>query len=447
MPQSQSSLQRLATAPVGRLLWQYSLPAVVGMVVMALYNVVDRVFVGQVVGPEAIAGMALTFPLMNIATAVGVLVGAGASARVSIALGARKIKSAELILGNAVTLTVINGIIYISLFIAYLDTILDLFGAGAATMPYAREYMLWVLPGMWLTNVAFGLNNIMRSSAYPTRAMMTMIIGAVTNVALDCVFVLWLDWGMAGAALATDLAMAASSVFVIWHFFKPGVNLRFRRHTFGLKIQTVAAIISIGAAPAVVNLAACLVNALVNRALADHGGDMAIGAAGIFVTATSLMVTIVLGISMGLQAVLGYNYGAGLFGRLRKAFWLAVGVSTLICTLGSLMGMVFPEIVARAFTKSEFLIDTTRVCLRHALWAFSVVGFQIISTTLFQSIGAPGKATLLGLVRQVIFLIPLMMLLPRYLGVEGVWLSFPISDLLATIVTAALVFKQFKNFA
>lgn len=438
-------IDNLATRPVGRLLWEYSLPAVVGMLVMALYNVVDRIFIGQVVGPEAIAGLALTFPIMNITTAIGVLVGVGASTRISIAMGRSDRNEAGLLLGNAATLTFINAAAYIAVFAVFMEPMLRAFGAGDITLPYAASYMYWVLPGLLLTNVAFGLNNVLRATGYPRRAMMTMVIGAVTNVVLDAIFVLWLDWGMVGAAIATDISMAVSAWFVLAHFFRKDVNLSFHRGTFGLRLPVILSMVSIGAAPCVVNVASCLVNALINRSLVAHGGDMAIGAAGIFVTFTSLLVTLVLGISMGLQPILGYNYGAGRLERLKKAFWLAAGVSTIVCTVGWAIGMSIPAVVARAFTSDDFLIESTVVCLRHAMWAFFVVGVQIITTTFFQSIGAPARAMLLSLSRQVIFLIPLMLWLSDAYGVEGVWLSFPISDICATIITFVLVIPAFRQ--
>ncbi len=438
-------IDNLATKPVGRLLWEYSLPAVVGMLVMALYNVVDRIFIGQVVGPEAIAGLALTFPIMNITTAVGVLVGVGSSTRISIAMGRGDRHGASLLLGNAATLTFINAAAYIAVFAVFMDPILRAFGAGDITLPYARSYMYCVLPGLLLTNVAFGLNNVLRATGYPRRAMMTMIIGALTNVVLDAILVLWLDMGMAGAAIATDIAMAVSAWFVVAHFFKKDVTLHFSRGTFGLRLGVVMSMLSIGAAPCIVNVASCLVNVLINRSLVAHGGDMAIGAAGIFVTVTSLIVTVVLGICMGLQPIIGYNYGAGRFDRLKRAYWLAVAVSTLICTVGWAIGLGIPSVVARIFTTDQFLIDSTVVCLRHAMWAFIVVGFQVISTCFFQSIGAPARAMILSLARQVIFLIPLMLWLSDAYGVEGVWLSFPISDLCATVVTFLLIIPAFRQ--
>lgn len=352
---------------------------------------------------------------------------------------------ASLLLGNAATLTFINAAAYIAVFAVFMDPILRAFGAGDITLPYARSYMYCVLPGLLLTNVAFGLNNVLRATGYPRRAMMTMIIGALTNVVLDGILVLWLDMGMTGAAIATDIAMAVSAWFVVAHFFKKDVTLHFSRGTFGLRLGVVMSMISIGAAPCIVNVASCLVNVLINRSLVAHGGDMAIGAAGIFVTVTSLIVTVVLGICMGLQPIIGYNYGAGRFDRLKRAYWLAVAVSTLICTVGWAIGLGIPSIVARIFTTDQFLIDSTVVCLRHAMWAFIVVGFQVISTCFFQSIGAPARAMILSLARQVIFLIPLMLWLSDAYGVEGVWLSFPISDLCATVVTFLLIIPAFRQ--
>ena len=441
----QERFYELGHAPLGRLLWKYSLPSIVGMLVMALYNVVDRIFIGQVVGPEAIAGMTITFPIMNITTAIGVLVGVGASARISIALGEGNDGLAARILGNAATLTIINGAIYIALIGWQLEGLLRLFGAGDATLPYAYSYMIWVLPGLLLTNITFGLNNVLRATGYPVKAMYTMFIGALVNVVLDAVLVLWLGYGMVGAAIATDIAMAVSGWFVVAHFLKPHVTVRFRRGTFGLCGAIVLGIISIGIAPSIINVASCFINAIINRALASYGGDMAIGAAGIFVTVSSLMVTLVLGMCMGLQPILGYNYGCRNYRRLRRAFMLACGAATAACIAGSTAAMIWPAAVARAFTTSDFLVEQTVVCLRHALWAFSIVGFPIVATCFYQSVGAPVKSLVLSLCRQVIFLIPLMLWLPSRYGVEGVWLSFPLSDLLAFAVAMVMIVHSFRH--
>ena len=438
-------LEKLGERPVGRLLWEYSVPAVVGMLVMALYNVVDRIFIGQWVGPDAIAGLAVTFPIMNLATAIGVLVGVGSSSRVSIVLGAGDRPHAELILGNAFTLTMVNAAIYILVFTVFIDPMLHAFGASDVTAPYGREYMLALMPGLLLTNIAFGFNNIMRASGYPKKAMATMLLGAVVNVVLDPLFIKVFDMGILGAAIATDIAMAASAWFVMWHFMRPDVSLRFLRGTFRLDWGVIVSIVSIGAAPALVNAASCAVNAIVNRSLAEWGGDRAIGAAGIMVTFTSLLVTVVLGICQGMQPIVGYNYGARKFHRLKRAYWLAVAAATVVTVVGQLVGTIIPSVVARAFTTDADLIAASDYALRTCLVWFWAVGFQIISTAFFQSIGKAGKSIFLSLSRQVIFLIPLLLWLPGEFGLLGVWVSFPLSDVVATIATAALMMWQFRH--
>ncbi len=438
-------LEELADRPVGRLLWQYSVPAVVGMLVMALYNVVDRIFIGQWVGPDAIAGLAVTFPIMNLATAIGVLVGVGASSRVSIVLGGGDRRQAEMLLGNAMTLTLVNAGIYILVFSIFIDEMLGAFGASEATLPYGREYMLTLMPGLLLTNIAFGFNNIMRASGYPKRAMATMLLGAVVNVMLDPIFIRVFDMGIVGAAIATDVAMAASAWFVLAHFARRDVSLRFHRGTYGLRWSIIWGIVSIGAAPALVNAASCAINAIVNRSLGEWGGDRAIGAAGIMITFTSLLVTVVLGICQGMQPIIGYNYGAGQMHRLKRAYWLAVGVSSLITLAGAVFGLFFPSAVARAFTSDPDLIAASDQALSLCLLCFPFVGFQVISTAFFQSIGKAGKSIFLSLSRQVIFLIPLLLWLPGCFGLAGVWGSFPISDFAATVATAGMIAWQFGH--
>ncbi|MDE7458020.1 MAG: MATE family efflux transporter, partial [Muribaculaceae bacterium] len=403
------NLNILGTASVGRLLWQYSLPTVVGLLVMSLYNVVDRIFIGRGVGAEAISGLAITFPVMNLTTALGVLVGAGATARISIFLGRKELDRASMVLGNAFVLLLINAIIYISFFGIYIDPILRAFGASDITLPYARDFILWMLPGLLMTNLAFGFNNIMRASGYPRRAMMTMILGALINLALAPLFIFTFGLGIKGAAIASDIAMTCSMIFVMAHFLRRDVTLHFTPGTYRLKWKIVIGIISIGAAPALVNAASCFINVIINKSLLKYGGDTAIGAAGIFSTYTSLIVMIIIGICQGMQAIIGYNYGAGRLDRLKRTFWLATAVTTGICTAGSLIGLCFPSLIAKAFTSDRYLVDVTVDCLTHALLAFAVVGFQIVSTTFFQSIGSVGKSIFLSLARQVIFLIPLLM--------------------------------------
>lgn len=441
------NLNELAQAPVGRLLWRYSLPAVTGMLVMSLYNVVDRIFIGQGVGPEAIAGLAVTFPVMNVTTALGVLVGAGASARVSILLGQRRHDEAERTLGNSLTLLVIFATCYMAAFYAFLDPVLRLFGASDATLPYARDFVSYLLPGLFMTNLAFSLNNIMRASGYPALAMATMIIGAVVNAAIAPIFIFVLGWGIKGAAIATDIAMTVCAIFVFAHFLRRGTTLRFRRGTFRLHASTTLPIVAIGAAPSLINFAAGFINIIINKTLLHYGGDMAIGAAGIFTTFAALLTTVVIGICQGMQPIIGYNFGAGRISRLQRTFWLAVTAASVVTTVGFAAAQLMPRAIARAFTTDAELIANTASGLRTAMSMFFVVGFQIIATTLFQSIGAAAKSIFLSLTRQVLFVIPLLLTLPPLLGLRGVWICFPVSDLAATLVTALMVAWQLRRFS
>lgn len=438
-------LQELATEPVGRLLLRYSVPAVVGIVVMQLYNIVDRIFIGQVVGTDAIAGLAITFPVANISTALGVLIGAGASARVSIMLGNKDEESALRVTGNALVLTLAIGAVYIGLLYAFLDDLLYLFGATAANLPYARDMMLYVLPGMFLTNIAFSFNNIMRASGFPTRAMVTMFIGAGVNVVLDPIFIYVLDWGIKGAALATDIAMAVSAVFVMWHFISGKGVVRFKRGIYRLDRRIIMGIVGIGAAPSIVNLAGCLINILINNTLNRYGGSDAIASAGVFVTVTSFVVAFIIGLCQGMQPIVGYNYGAGYYGRLKRAFMLAMGVATAVSVVGWGLGMLIPAEITRAFLTDEAMVASTAGYLMISMSMFWMVGVQIVSTTFFQSIGKVGKSIFLSMTRQVLFLIPALLILPGIYGLEGIWMCFPASDIAAFAVTIVMVVWQLRR--
>ncbi len=441
----QGKLTQLATGKLGRLLWQYSLPAVVGMLVMSLYNVIDRIFIGQGVGTAAIAGLAITFPVMNVASALGVLIGAGSSARVSIMLGARNQRGAETVLGNALSLTLIIGIIYLTIFTIFLDDILGAFGASPTSLPYARDYLLYLMPGMLIINITYNFNSIMRSSGYPIKAMIAMFIGAGANLVLDPLFIFVFDLGIRGAAIATDIGMAITMIFVLSHFLRSDTTLRFRRGTFRLRWSIVLGIIGIGAAPSLVNLAGSFINVIINKSLLFYGGDHAVAAAGITTTYTSLLVMVVVGICQGMQPIVGYNYGAGRLDRLKRTFWLATFAGSVVCTLGGVFGLVCPRLIARAFTVDPGLLGATTHAFSLMLWAFWMVGFQVVATTFFQSIGKVGKSIFLSLTRQVIFIIPLLMTLPRIWQLDGIWLSFPISDVGATIVTAGMIMWQFRH--
>lgn len=445
MSKTQNNINELETSPVGQLLWKYSVPAVVGMLVMSLYSVIDRIFIGQGVGADAIAGLAITFPVMNISAAIGILIGAGAAARISILLGAKDYHGADNVLGNTLVLIVINGLVYTSLFGIFIDEILMLFGASEATLPYAHDFMLWMLPGMLLTNITYSFNSIMRSSGYPTKAMITMMIGALANVILAPIFLFVFDMGIKGAAIATDISMAISGAFVMVHFFDKTKTLHFVPGTYRLRWRIVWPIIAIGAAPSLVSAASSAITAIINTTLYRYGGDVAVGAAGIFVTYTSLLTTVVVGMCQGLQPIIGYNYGAGRLDRLKRAFWLATGASVLITVVGAAFGQLFPGLIARAFTVDQELISATVNALSISLTLFYVVGFQIVATTFLQSIGLAGKSIFLSLVRQVIFLIPFLMILPKSFGLDGVWASFPTADVFSTTTAALMIWWEMRQ--
>lgn len=439
------NLRQLREGSIPKLLWQYGAPAVTGMVVTSLYNIIDRIYIGQGVGPEAIAGLGITFPVMNLSAAMGVLIGAGAAARTSIMLGANDNEGAGKVLGSSLVLTLVIATVYTSLFGFFIDDILMAFGASEVTLPYARDFMLWMLPGMLLTNLCFNLNNIIRASGYPMRAMMTMVIGAGLNIIIDPIFIFTFDMGIQGAAIATDISMLVSTLFVVAHFCRRDSVVRFRRGIYGIDWRVIYGIVSIGAAPSLVNAAACVINITINNSLRTYGNDLYIGAASIFITYTSLLVTFVLGIGLGMQPIAGYNYGAGNTRRVRRVYWLAVGIATAISTAGCVIGMLWPGVIARMFTSDAELTSVTEQGIHTALWAFWMVGFQSISTGFFQSIGKAGKSIIMSLLRQVIFMYPLLLILPGRIGLSGVWMSFPVSDTLATVVTVGLIAWQLRH--
>ncbi|MDD6778892.1 MAG: MATE family efflux transporter [Bacteroidales bacterium] len=440
-----NSLYELESAPIGRLLWKYSIPAIVGIVVMSLYNVIDRIFIGQGVGPDAIAGLAVTFPVMNLTTALGVLIGGGAAARISIVLGQNDKHRAFLILGNSLVMTLIFGAAYLSVFAIFIDDILLAFGASERTLPYARDFMLYIMPGLLATNLCFSFNNIMRASGYPTKAMVTMFIGAGVNVSLAPIFIFGLGWGIKGAAIATDIAMTISMIFVMAHFTSTKSRIHFKHGIYRLSPQILMAIMSIGAAPFFVNVAGCVINAIVNNSLYRYGGDSAVAAMGIFTTFTQLLVMVVIGICQGMQPIVGYNFGARRYDRLKRAYWLSVAAASVICTLGTVLCHLCPELIARAFTTDAALISSTALSLRITTTMFWMAGFQIVSTNFFQSLGYAGKSIFMSLTRQVLFIIPMLIILPPHFGLNGVWAAFPTADTLSTFVTIVLVISQFRQ--
>ena len=442
----------LETKPVGSLLWQYALPAVITQVVASIYNIVDRVFLGQYVGALAIAGLAITLPLMNIIHALGSLVGVGASSRMSIVLGRKDVRWAEKILGNSMLLTFFFGFLFITGGYLFMDRILQLFGASQDTISYAREYMQIVLPGMFFTTMTFNLTGLIRASGYPTKSMWIMVGGAVLNIFLEALFIMVLGWGIAGAAWATTLSMFSTGVVAVLHFLDPKSFIRFKRHIWAPKLYIFRNVLLIGMSPFLMNFAASFVVALLNRQLIRYGGDLAVGAYGIVNTYGMLLVMLILGLCQGMQPIAGYNYGAGHNHRLRHVFTLTMKVSVSVGVLGSFLAMVLPRLILRAFTDSDDLLDIGTPAMRYLNVMMPLIAFTITNSQFFQSIDKPWIAIVTSLSRQVLFLIPLMYIIPAIRvslggdGLTGVWMTCTTCDVLGALLAAVLLTTQLKVF-
>ena len=434
----------LGTDPIGRLLTQYAIPAIIAMTASSLYNMADSIFIGQGVGALAISGLALTFPLMNLAAAFGSLVGVGASTLVAMKLGQKDYAGANHVLGNVLVLNVILGLLFMAVFLVFLDPVLLFFGGSEQTIPYAKDYMRIILYGNVITHMYLGLNAVLRSSGFPRMAMYTTLLSVVVNCVLNPIFIFAWGWGIQGAAWATVISQSISLAFQVVHFAKPESLLHFQKGIYRLKAEVVRGIISIGLSPFLMNLCSCLIVILINRGLKEHGGDMAIGAYGIVNRIAFLFVMIILGFNQGMQPIAGYNYGARLLPRVLEVTRLTTYCGVSVATLGFLLCEGIPEWIVRMFTTHKELIEQSVFGLRIVFAVFPLVGFQMVSTNFFLSIGMSKKAIFLSLTRQMLFLIPGLLILPSLLGTFGVWVSMPISDFMAFMVTFILLRKQFR---
>lgn len=430
---------------IGKLLFQYSIPAIVGTVAASLYNIIDRIFIGHGVGPMAISGLALTFPLMNFTAAFGALVGAGASTLVSIRMGQRKNKEAILVLGNTLNLNIIIGLLVSIVTLLFLDKILYLLGASKETLPYARDFMQVILAGNVFNHIFLGLMNIMRSSGYPKKAMITTLLAVGCNLVLAPLFIFCFKWGIRGAALATVLAQLIGTVWVLIHFMNKNNTVHFQHGFFKLKQKIVIDIFSIGMANFLMLLCACLVTLVMNLSLVKYGGDYAIGAFGIIGSIANLFAMIVIGLNQGMQPISGYNYGARQFDRVIRVFRYTLLAGTGITIVGFLLAEIFPRQIAQAFTTNQNLINLSAEGLRINLMMFPIIGFQMVTTNFFQSIGKARISILLSLSRQVLFLIPALLIVPHFWGLRGVWGSGPIADFTASLVTLIVLQTQIKK--
>ena len=448
MSQTISSTNKLATENIGKLMWEYTLPAIMGTVVMSLYNIVDRIFIGQGVGALAISGLALTMPFSIVLMAFGMLIGAGSASRISITLGENNKDKAEKILGNAITLTFIMSGTAILLSMIFMDDILRLFGGTDNTLQYAREYMMIIIPGGIFTALYFGMNNILRASGHPKKAMQNIMLGAIINTVLDPIFIFVFDWGIQGAAWATVISYLIGTIHVGRQFFGKNSTLRFHWNNLKPQKDIILSIVSIGMSPFSMQIGTSMVVIFINSTLLKYGGDLAIGAYGIINSINMLIVMFIVGLNQGTQPIVGFNYGAGNYSRMFTTIKKAVIVATCFSVFGFILGIIFPRMAVSLFTNDINMIDISANAMRISVIMFPVIGIQIVISNFFQSIGKAKISIFLSLTRQFIFFIPALFILPPLFKLNGAWASMPVSDGLAffvSISTFALFYKKFKQ--
>ena len=446
MSQKNQAALELGTQPVGALLWQYALPAMVAMVASSLYNIIDRSVIGQVVGPEAIAGLGITFPFMNLSGAFGAAVGIGASTCISVKLGQRDYETAEHLLGNTVTLNLIVGFSFMLVCLVFLDPILRFFGASDVTLPYAREFMEVILAGNMITHMYFGMNAVLRAAGKPRHAMYATLFTVGCNVVLVIAFVWWFRWGIRGAALATVTSQTLALCWQMWVFSDKKELLHLRKGIYKLKADLVKNIIAIGISPFLMNATSCIIVIFMNNQFVRYGGDMAVGAYSIANSVVMMFFMFVIGVTQGMQPIVGYNYGARKYDRMLRCLWIAIAVGTGILLFGWLLCMLFSWQIARIFTTDPTLLALSARGIRIDMLVFFVVASQAVITNFFQCIGKVKISIFLSLSRQLFMLLPLAYVLPFYWGLDGVWYSMPTSDFMAFLMTIPFLLWYIRKF-
>lgn len=444
MDNKQATME-LGTKPVGGLLMQYAIPAIIAMTASSLYNIIDRAFIGQIVGPEAIAGLGITFPFMNLSGAFGAAVGVGASTCISVKLGQRDYKTAENLLGNTVTLNLIIGLLFMVVCLYFLDPILRFFGASDATLPYAHQFMTVILLGNMITHMYFGMNAVLRAAGKPRHAMYSVLFTVGMNILLIIVFVWWFRWGIRGAAMATISAQSMALCWQLWIFSNKKEVLHLKKGIYRLKANLVRNIISIGISPFLMNTTSCIIVIFMNNQFVHYGGDMAVGAYSIANSVVMVFFMFVIGITQGMQPIVGYNYGAENYDRMLRCFWLAIASATTILLCGWALSMLFPRQIARIFTTDAELLDLSAKGIRLDMLVFFVVASQAVITNFFQCIGKVRISIFLSLTRQLFMLLPLAYILPKFWGLDGVWYSMPSSDFCSFAMTIPILFWYLKK--
>ncbi|MCI1685900.1 MAG: MATE family efflux transporter [Prevotella sp.] len=429
----------LGTQPIGRLLIQYATPGIIAMVASSLYNIIDRIFIGQVVGPLAISGLAITFPFMNLTRAFGAGIGVGASNSISLKLGQKDYKTAERIFGNTISLNLIIGLSVGAICLVLLDPILRFFGASDATIPYARSFMQIILAGNVFSHMYLGMNAVLRAASKPKMAMKSVIFTVVMNVFLDMVFIWWLHFGIRGAAFATLISQAIALCWQMKAFTNKDELLHLKKGIYKLNSKLVKMILSIGISPFLMNVFMCIVVIIMNNQLVRYGGDLAVGSYGIANGIATIFGMIVMGINQGMQPIAGYNYGARRPDRVFRVLKLAIFVATGAMTCGWILGEFFPYYCARIFTSDQHLLALSIKAIKINMTMFPILGLQFVTVNFFQCIGKVKVSIFLSMTRQMLFLLPLLAILPTIFGFDGVWYSLPGADFSSTVVSACML--------
>jgi len=436
----------LGNGSIGKLLWEFSIPAIIGMLVNALYNIISRIFVGRGVGSIAIAAVTVGLPIMTLIAAVAMLIGIGATALISIRLGEQKHEEVEKIAGNAALLLILSSLLLTGVYFLFADPLLRLFGASPEVLPYARDYISIIMLGSVAGVLAFGINNFIRAEGNPRYAMFTQIIGAVVNIFLNYVFIFKFGWGIKGSALATIIGQTISAAWVLGYFLIGRSKIKLRLRNFKIHLPIVYKVMSIGFAPFAMQIANTVQQTIMNKTLIAYGGDLALSAVGIIMSVAMLLLMPVVGISQGAQPLIGYNYGAQHHDRVRETLKKAMIASVALATVGYVLVIAYATPIVGLFSEGDTALTNITV---HAMMLFfavlPIVGFQITGANYFQAVGKPIQSTILSLSRQVLIFIPLLLILPRFMGIDGAWITAPIADVLAVTITSVFLFYELKK--
>ena len=440
--------QELKNSSIPTLLLKYSVPAIVGMLVNAFYNVVDRIFIGHIpkIGPLAITGVGVCLPIMTIILAFSMLVGIGATTNISIELGKGKRENAEKIVGNAIQLSVIIGIIISIIGIVFGDTILKIFGASENTLKYAKDYIYIIVGGSIFNILGYTLNNTIRGDGNPILAAIIMIFGCLTNVVLDAILIFIFDLGIKGAAIATVVSQIVTAIWGFLYYARGKSNLKFYKSSLKLDKVLVKKIFVIGSAPFAMQIATSLVQVIANNSLKIYGGDLAIGAMATISSITMIFLMPIFGLNQGAQPIIGFNFGAQQYNRANKAFKLSALASIVILTTGWIIIQTIPEVIVGIFNKDYKLMEISVRGARLNLLMIPIIGISITGSNYIQSIGKARVAMMLSLLRQVIMFIPLLIVLPKFFGLDGIWYAQVVSDFLSTVITAVILYRELKTY-